>query len=161
MDKNFTCFFTGHRMISKSLMPVVYKAVQCEAERLINDAGVTDFIAGGALGFDTLAAKAIIALKEKYDYIRLHLYLPCFNQMSNWNSKNQYEGRIIMSYADSKTYITEGNYVTGCMHLRNKKMADDAGFCIAYMTHSNSGTAYTVSYAKEKGGTVINIAEEI
>lgn len=161
MDRNFACFFTGHRYIAKNRLPAVTDKIRSEAERLINDEGVVDFIAGGALGFDTLAARVIIKLKEKYDYIQLHLYLPCFNQMDNWHARDQYEGRLIMSFSDSKTYITEGKYVTGCMQLRNKKMADDAEFCIAYMTNPRSGTGYTVSYAKEKGNTVINIAEEI
>lgn len=161
MDREYSCFFTGHRYIKKIAEPSIRKAVRSEAERLINDEGVVDFIAGGALGFDTIAAKEIISLKEKYDYIKLHLYLPCFNQMENWNERDKYTGRMIMSYCDSKTYITEGNYVTGCMHLRNKQMAKDAKFCIAYMTKPQSGTAYTVSCAEDFGGIVINIANEI
>ena len=161
MEKEFSCFFTGHRFISKSIAPRIKEEVRREAIRLIDDKGVTDFIAGGAIGFDTIAAETIIELKKEYDYIKLHLYLPCFNQMENWNSNDRYRGRMIMSYADSKIYVTESNYVTGCMHARNKKMADDAMYGIAYMTNPRSGTAYTVSYAEENGGVIINIASEI
>ena len=157
MEKEFTCFFTGHRIIAKSKFAAIEARIEHETERLINDKDVTDFITGGALGFDTIAARVIIKLKEKYDYIKLHLYLPCYNQMENWNSRNQYEARMIMSYADSKIYVTEGNYVTGCMQLRNKKMADDAKYCIAYMNNPRSGTAQTVSYAEDIKDTVINI----
>ena len=157
MEKEFACFFTGHRIIAKNKIAAIEARIEREAETLINDKGVTDFITGGALGFDTVAARAIIRLKEKYDYIKLHLYLPCYNQMENWNSRDQYAARMIMSCADSKIYTTEGNYVTGCMQLRNKRMADDALYCIAYMNKPRSGTAQTVSYAEDKNCVIINI----
>ena len=160
MEREFACFFTGHRIIAKNEIVAVAERIRREAESLINDKGVTDFITGGALGFDTLAARVIIELKEKYDYIKLHLYLPCYDQMENWNSRNQYESRMIMSYADSKTYTTEGKYVTGCMQLRNRRMADDARYCIAYLNKPRSGTAYTVSYARDIDDIVINIGYE-
>ena len=158
MEKEFTCFFTGHRAIAKGSIAAIEARIEREAQTLINDKGVTDFITGGALGFDTLAARVIIRLKEKYDYIKLHLYLPCHNQMENWSSKDQFEGRMIMSYADSKIYTTEGKYVTGCMQLRNKRMVNDAHYCIAYMKNPRSGTAQTIMYAEDKDDVVINIA---
>ncbi len=159
MEKEFTCFFTGHRAIAKAWLHSVAELTERETEALINDKGVTDFITGGALGFDTLAARTVIRLKDKYDFIKLHLYLPCYNQMKNWSARDRYEGRMIMSYADSILYVTEDNYITGCMQLRNRRMADDARWCVAYMTRPRSGTAYTVSYAESKGDIVINIAE--
>ena len=39
--------------------------------------GVTDFYNGGAIGFDMLCAKTVIALKAEYSDIKLHLLLPC------------------------------------------------------------------------------------
>lgn len=158
MEKEFTCFFTGHRFIKKIEIDAIRERIMHEAEILINDKGVTDFITGGAQGFDTIAARAIIKLKEKYDYIKLHLYLPCYDHMKGWSLNAQYTARIIMSYADSKTYVTEDNYFEGCMQLRNKKMADDAEYCIAYLINPRSGTAQTLKYAENMGDTVINIA---
>lgn len=157
MEKEFTCFFTGHRIIAKNKYAAIEERIRREAETLINDKGVTDFITGGALGFDTIAARVIISLKEKYDYIKLHLYLPCYDHMKGWNPRDQYAARMVMSYADSKIYTVENNYVAGCMQLRNKRMADDAEYCIAYMNNPRSGTAHAVAYANEIGDTVINI----
>lgn len=161
MDKEFTCFFTGHRIIGGNISAYVKNRIEYEAQTLINDKGVTDFITGGALGFDTIAAQTIIRLKEKYDYIKLHLYLPCYNQMQNWKESDQYTGRIIMSYADSKIYTTQTNYFNGCMQIRNRKMANDSTYCIAYMKNSRSGTSYTISYAKSIGCKIINIGDEL
>ena len=157
MERECTCFFTGHRIIAKNKIADVTARIEREAQTLINDKGVTDFITGGARGFDTIAARAIIRLKEKYDYIKLHLYLPCYDQMGNWSSSERYEGRMIMAYADSKMYVTEGKYVTGCMQLRNKRMVNDAHYCIAYMNRRRSGTAQTVSYAEDNDCEIINI----
>lgn len=160
MEKEFTCFFTGHRIIEKSKISAIESRIEREVQSLIDDKGVTDFITGGALGFDTIAARTIIRLKEEYEFIKFHLYLPCHDQMANWNSYNRYTGRMIMSYADSKIYVTEGGYFDGCMQLRNRRMADDAFYCIAYMNNPRSGTANTVSYARDIGDTVINIGYE-
>ena len=157
MEREFTCFFTGHRIIAKSKIAAIEERIEREAQILINDKGVTDFIAGGALGFDTIAARVIIRMREKYDYIKLHLYLPCYGHMKGWNSKDQYAAHMIMAYADSKMYVLEDNYVTGCMQLRNRRMAEDAGYCIAYMNNPRSGTANAVSYARDTGVEVINI----
>ena len=160
VEKEFACFFTGHRIIANSKIAAIEERIEREAETLINDKGVTDFITGGARGFDTIAARVIIRLKKKYDYIKLHLYLPCYDQMEKWSARDRYTARMIMSYADSKLYAVEGNYVAGCMQLRNKKMANDAEYCIAYMNNPRSGTASTVSYARDIGDTVINIGYE-
>ncbi len=53
--------FTGHRYanISKELK----NRLSIEIEQLIRN-GVTEFYAGGALGFDTIAEKTVIALKK-------------------------------------------------------------------------------------------------
>lgn len=133
------------------------KTLYTETEKLINS-GVCDFITGGALGFDTLAARTVLALRRKYPHIRLHLYLPCYDQMKRWSDSDRYIGRIIMSMADSKTYVTEGNYTPYCMDLRNRKMVNDSKYCIAYCKRAASGTGKTVNYAYEMGRTVLNIA---
>lgn len=48
----------------------------------------TYFGAGGALGFDTLAAQTVLELKKKYPDIRLILVLPCLSQTRNWKAAN-------------------------------------------------------------------------
>ncbi len=42
--------------------------------------GLSYFGAGGARGFDSLAAEVVIELKEKYPHIHLILVLPFYNQ---------------------------------------------------------------------------------
>ena len=57
-----TCCFTGHRILNQALKVFTKQIITDEAIKLI-DQGVMYFIAGGALGFDTLAAQAVLDLK--------------------------------------------------------------------------------------------------
>lgn len=40
-------------------------------------AGVVFYGAGGALGFDTIAAQTVLEMKNEYPQLRLILVLPC------------------------------------------------------------------------------------
>ena len=114
---------------------------------LIEDFGVTDFIAGGALGFDTLAETVVLELRRIYPDIKLRLYLPCRDQTKKWRAADAAVWERILNEADDYRYITDGNYVSGCMQARNREMVNDAYYGIAYCTHDRSGTASTIKYA--------------
>lgn len=161
MEKEFTCFFTGHRKLPKNRLEIIKELLHSKVISLIENKGVDCFIAGGALGFDTLAARTVIELKETYPFIKLYLYLPCNDQSRLWSAEDKYEWRMIMTKADGYKYVTDGPYVDGCMQKRNYKMADDALYGIAYCAVARSGTGATVNYAEEHGGIIDNIADEI
>ena len=63
-DYNNTCFFTGHRMIPENSRQEIMQKTADLCKELITKNNVNVFIAGGALGFDTLAATEIIKLKK-------------------------------------------------------------------------------------------------
>ena len=75
-----TCCFTGHRDIPFLKLHSIKKRLEKAVEQSIQD-GYCYFGAGGALGFDTLAANTILQLKSKYPSIKLILVLPCRSQM--------------------------------------------------------------------------------
>lgn len=160
-DSNRTCFFTGHRTIPKKDMTTLTDVLDRKIHELISD-GCVNFVCGGAVGFDTLAACRIIVAKKYFSDIRLTLLLPCRDQTARW--KSEYDIALyqrIKGYADSIVYATD-TYTSGCMHLRNRMMADMSRYCIAYYNNSSSGgTAYTVRYARETGKTVINLHDII
>jgi len=78
-----TCCFTGHRNIQSDELPRIQKQLESELEKLINQ-GVKNFCAGGALGFDTIAALAVIKSKKEFPHVRLVLVLPCKEQTCGW-----------------------------------------------------------------------------
>ena len=151
-----TCCFTGHRLIPYKDM----REIEEKLSRAIVDCimqGYTNFIAGGALGFDSLAANTVINIRKRFPQIRLIMALPCRDQHSKWAVRDQIEYRRIINLANDVICLNE-KYCTGCMHMRNRFMVDHSGICIAYLTHMSGGTAYTARYAAEKGVKVINIA---
>lgn len=149
-----TCFFTGHRYISKEKKEELNQKIPQLCIDLIENKGVTDFICGGALGFDTLAEIIILTLKKIYPSVRLHLYLPCTNQTERWNENDKKIWQNILSLADSHTFITNAVYCTGCMQKRNRQMVRDADYGIAYCNREKSGSAKTLQYARELNKTL-------
>lgn len=159
VELNSSCFFTGHRIIVEKDIKWMKSCLHRVCLRLITEYGVSDFIAGGALGFDTVAADTVIWLRRKYD-IRLHLYLPCQNQTRGWNKASKEEYNRICEEADEVRLITNGPYYDGCMQKRNRAMVDSARFGIAYCTAKRGGTYSTLSYAAKRGRKVSVITNE-
>jgi uncharacterized phage-like protein YoqJ len=155
--KDKTCFFSGHRDILLEKYPEVQAKLEQTVEGLI-DQGVQYFGAGGALGFDTLAALTILKLKRQHPEIRLALILPYKDYGSNWPDKVRKFAEQITNWADKVVYTSE-RYYNGCMYKRNRHMAEQSGWCVCYLERATGGTAYTVSYAKSVGVQIINLAE--
>ncbi|MBQ9757444.1 MAG: DUF1273 family protein [Clostridia bacterium] len=151
------CCFSGHRSL-----PAEYEnKIRCTLEKVvchIAGIGYTEFISGGALGFDLLAAEVIIEKKKSIPQLKLIMALPCRDQNMKWSEADKRRYEKVLSCADEIIYVTE-KYCTGCMHLRNKFMVENSSMCIAYKTRRNGGTSHTVDYAKEKGLGIINISE--
>lgn len=152
------CFFTGHRRLSVHAAVRAARLTGLLCEKLIKKHGVTDFITGGALGYDLIAAREVLRLRQKYP-VRLHMYLPCTDQTELWRKDQQEEWRSIAAEADSVRYITDGPYINGCMQKRNRAMVDSAYFGIAFCLKSRGGTAGTLRYAQKRGRRVAVLTE--
>ena len=152
------CCYTGHRNIPAAdkldIMKKLDYVVRGLAER-----GCTVFNAGGALGFDTLAALAVLRVKKSYPRIKLHLYLPCPQQADNWSAADRRVYERIKEESDRVTFASPV-YTPDCMNSRNRALVDDADMCVAYCTEARGGTAYTASYAMDNNKKVLNIAME-
>lgn len=150
---NSTCCFTGHRDICENDL----EAVKQNVDKILKDLilkGYKYFGTGGAVGFDALAAKAVIELKKSNKDIKLILVLPCKDQDKFWSLDEKVEYKFIKENADKIIYTGE-KYDFGCMQKRNRHLVDNSSVCIAYVKKSRGGAAYTASYAKNKGKTVI------
>lgn len=145
-----SCFFTGHRIISNEEKPDIAHMTERLCVRLIEKYGVSHFISGAAIGYDTLAANIILDLKKRYPHILLHLYIPCRDQSKLWNRVCKAEWDKLMKYADEKKYIYDGNYIDGCMQMRNTEMVNDAYYGIAFCKRKACGTYSTIKKALRK-----------
>ncbi len=154
-----TICFTGHREIEINCAGNIAKALK-RALRTLISRGAEHFLAGGALGFDTLAALCVLELKEEYPHITLELVLPCKNQTKLWTESGRSIYNAILKEADRVKFVCE-TYTSTCMHERNRRLVDGSDMCVAYLQHRGGGTAYTVAYALKQGKDVMNIAELI
>lgn len=151
--RQFTVAFTGHREI-------IHKDIPTRLDALLDtlcQQGFKFFRTGGALGFDTEAALAVLRAKGKYPHIKLILILPFPNQAEKWKLGEQAVYEEIKTKADKVTYTSE-KYTRGCFHIRNRALVEWAGLCVAYLYKNDGGSAYTAGYAKQHGVRVINIA---
>ena len=135
----------GHEIADKN----TYKKVE------IKD-GYIYFGAGGALGFDTLAAQTVLELRKQYAQIRLILVLPCLSQTIYWREQDISEYERIKRCADKVVYTSQ-EYTRDCMYKRNRHLVDNSGLCICYFNEETGGTAYTVNYAKAQGLRIISL----
>ena len=156
--KEKTCCFTGHRKIIAPIDDVQH-ILYTTIEKLINS-GVIYYGAGGALGFDTLAALTVIKLRNIYPHIKLIMVLPCKEQTKGWRNEDVETYSYILRQADKVVYTSE-KYYPGCMHKRNRHLVDNSSHCICYLEKSTGGTAYTVNYANKSGLKIYNVANEL
>ena len=124
----------------------------------------TEFICGGAQGFDQLAAKAALNLKLRFPNIKIHLYLPFEGQEKRW-LKQGFFGQDMYNFqkrnADTIRYISDieetapYSEIVKALFLRDEAMVNDADIVIAlYPTDdwqtAKGGTSHTMQYAFDK-----------
>ncbi len=149
------CSFTGHRLIKREhlerLPSLLLRAIDYAYSK-----GCRTFLAGGALGFDTLAAKAVIKYRLTHGDVRLHLILPCVDQGANWSESSLREYEYTQREADEVIYISD-SYTDTCMKERNLRLASECDLLIAYVSRKNSGAAQTVRMATNMKKEVYNL----
>lgn len=152
-----TCCFTGHRHIPEADREKIKHRLETVITSLYQR-GVCYYGAGGALGFDTLAAQAVLRLRERYPALKLILVLPCLDQTKGWRPEDIAVYNQIKAGADKVVYTSQ-TYTPGCMHKRNRYLVDNSGTCVCCLTKQTGGTAYTVQYAKSHGLNIIDLSK--
>lgn len=157
---NSICF-TGHRNLSGIEQKLIAIRLSNLLTVLARDYGLRDCYAGGAIGFDTLAALTVISVKKRIPELKLHLILPCVNQEVSWNDEQKTAYYLVKEQADSVRVLAPFFY-NGCMQIRNRELLESADLCIAYLRSGTStgGSLNTVLQATKLGIPVINLADK-
>lgn len=156
VQRGITACFTGHRHIPREKIPAVTRTL----EKAISDAyekGYRIFLCGGALGFDTLAARQVIAFRQKHPDIRLEIVIPCPTQAVHWSQEDQAAYNEILDHADDCLTLSPF-YYEGCMHSRNRYMVNHSSLCICYLVQMSGGTWFTVKEALAQNLTLLKLA---
>lgn len=145
-----SCFFIGHRDAPEA----IYPQLLAEVERHIAELGVTEFIVGHYGGFDRLAAKAVIAAKQRHPNISLLLLLPY----------HPAEQSIEIPVGFDNTYYPPGMEKVPrrlAIVRANRYVVDHVDHLIAYAWHPVSNARELVKYAADRRQnpkvTVVNI----
>lgn len=144
------CFFIGHRDAPEA----IYPQLLAEVERHIAELGVTEFIVGHYGRFDRLAAKAVIAAKQRHPNILLLLLLPY----------HPAEQSIEIPVGFDYTYYPPGMEKVPrrlAIIQANRHVVDHIDYLIAYAWHPASNARELAKYAAVRRQnakvTVVNI----
>lgn len=152
-----TACFTGHRFIAEKDRALVSSLTEKAVEESYAR-GFRRFFCGAAIGFDMLAAEAVLHMKTTYDDLQLILAIPCSAQYAKWSEHDTEKWRSICERADRVDVLSEF-YYDGCMEVRNRYMVDRSSLCICWLkTIKKGGTLQTVRLASEKGLVICNLA---
>ena len=155
-----SCCFTGYRPskfpFSLENEKTALENALIEAVFALSAEGCTTFYSGMAMGFDILAAEAVLLLKERKENVRLICAVPFKGQGDNfpepWHSR--YEE--IIKCAD-EVIVMSDKYYKGCYHKRNAFLVDNSDYVVTWFDGQPGGTASTISYAQKKGRYIINL----
>lgn len=157
-DRAGICSFTGHRDLSaekrEALRPLLYRTLR----NLALDRGFSVFLAGGAVGFDRIAAEEVLSLRRRYGGIRLYLLLPFPGYDAKWPAAERKALEELLEEADGRLYVSDA-YGPGVYHARDRMLVNLSSVCVSYLEKTSGGTYYTVSYAKDAGVEVIPLAK--
>lgn len=159
-----TCAFTGYR---PSKMPwgddetdarcVEFKFRLRESLEYLIGRGYADFLSGGALGFDQMAAEIVLSLREKYPWIRLIMVIPFAGQADRWTAAQRRRWLDIIEASDRVVHISH-DYDRGVFFRRNHYLVEQADLMLAAYDGRPGGTAGTVAYARRHGKRIVRLA---
>ena len=149
------CSFTGHRQIKYEHRARISELVARAIDYAYNE-GCREFITGGALGFDTVAAREIVKFRLAHHDVRFIILIPCFEQDKKWSDAERRLYEYLLKEANEVIFVSE-EYTDTCMKERNRRLAERADILIAYVGRQNSGAAQTVRMAEALGRRVYNL----
>lgn len=153
-----TAAFTGHRWYDFSQR----EQLKARLKNAISNAhcqGITNFLTGMAVGFDLLAAEAVLEMRRIHPDINLTAIIPCLGQSKNISPNNKLRYKSVLARA-TDTIILSHDYFPRCFLERNRFMVEHSSLLIAsYDGRLGGGTAWTVRLAQEQDKPIINIIE--
>lgn len=166
LDLRATVCFSGHRPnnlpdygdITKPAMAALYQKLLDEIEiAILNDK--INFLHGSMAGFDIVAAKAVLQLKEKYPHIRLYSIVPFkhnFLQTKEWETEWRRRAKAVFKQSDCVKCL-EPKYSSGIYYRRNRWLVDHSSLLICYCISKSGGTKMTMDYAAKQNIPIINL----
>ena len=154
-----TCCFTGHREIREEDLLAILERTEQVVRRLI-EKGVAFFGVGGAVGYDTEAAKLLCRLRATdYPHIKVILVYPFEGFTSRWSGEQRAEYARLLPQYDKAVCVAQRASREAYLK-RDRHLVNGSAYCMAYCTRNSGGTAYTLRYAQQEGLKIYNVAQK-
>ncbi len=120
--------------------------------------GYDTFYCGAAMGSDIIFGRLVQMIRSvHHPEIRLVCVIPYEGQADNWSEAWRIRYSKLIEQAD-ETILLSGQYTKDCYQARNRYMVDHAQALLAvYNGAETGGTAYTVTYARQRAKEIILI----
>ena len=165
MGENLRCCFTGPRPQkfsfplkddNKDFNDFTLRLYDAIAELI--SIGVCEFYTGMAMGFDILAAEAVLQIAKLRPELCLRLIacVPFKEQAQKYPGvwKKRYDN--VLKNCDEALLLSD-NYFSGCYQRRNEYMVNVSDMVLTYFDGKAGGTKNTVMYAMKKERKIVNI----
>lgn len=114
------------------------------------------FLSGMAMGFDIIAAEAVLLLKSRNPSVKLICALPFADQGAGFPEPWRKRHEKILRCADEVFNVSE-EYHSGCYYRRNTFMVDNSDYVVTWFDGKRGGTENTLKYAAKKCRHIINL----
>ena len=122
--------------------------------------GCYSFYSGMAMGFDIIAAEAVLLLRKATHLpLKLICVVPFKNQKDTFNAEWQAKYNFILENCDEIITLYD-DYFKGCYQRRNQYMVDNSDCVLTWFDGKSGGTKNTLDYACKKGRFIINLNKE-
>ncbi|MDR0861796.1 MAG: hypothetical protein LBN30_03345 [Oscillospiraceae bacterium] len=142
------CTFFGHRTVPDELRP----RLRVEIERHIHEHNTTVFYVGNNGAFDRMAVGVLQKLKPLYPQIRVFTILAYMPSVRDEKSVTEYDTTI---YPEGLELVPKRFAIA----RRNRWMAEQSAFVIAYVRTDYGGAYDAVRFAERRGKSVTNLAD--
>ncbi len=149
MKKTYTCSFFGHRDSPAE----IYQLIRKQIERLILEENTRLFYFRGYGRFGAMAARAANSLKKEYPFIKLICVMPYIERLETYDEyiENNFDGSL---YPHGLEFVHRKYAIS----FRNRWIAVNSDFMIAYVKHEYGGAFQAMKMAANNGAHVFNIA---
>jgi uncharacterized phage-like protein YoqJ len=156
LNKQKSVAFTGHRRILIEQQDSLRNAIMSKVGALYA-MGITNYYCGMAIGFDLLAAEAVLSLKATLPRLLLIAVVPYRGQSNAWSRTEQELHAVTLAKADEVIVLSE-RYYKGCLLRRNDFMLFHVCGVVAFFDgNPKGGTFYTCREASRQHLDIINL----
>ncbi len=157
-ERAHTAAFSGHRSFkTRDGQELIAARVRGAILRLMSE-GYDTFLTGMAEGFDLLAAREVLVMRETHPELRLIAVVPFASQAARFAKATRAEYDKVLAAADHVVTLS-GGYDPGCFHRRNDFLLDNASALICHYNGSPGGTRYCVTRAARQGLRILHTTD--